>query len=394
MRTPRRRRSLPAATQTRQRLRAALRAARAARRCAGARRARAAGRGRGRNRIQLGAPDRATRRHRGARGAGTIRARTALPVADELPQLRARLESRLQALGVETRGGARRRRTRADGAARDAGGCAWPLAVRSRRIARRSRSSRSPACAAAHIINAVIDRTFVDADGTRWVVDFKTSPHEGGDLEGFLDAEVKRYAAQLQRYAHLARELGSGAGARRPVFPAAGGVARSGRRASREPSNEKALRPEASGVRAERDLAHQALGLGGAPRDVALHEIGVRRRQRARCRPRRTDRRDRAACRPRCRPAAASPSNVTWYEPSSSGCAPTWRKSCSSMVPSQRARRGPVGELQALELGDDRAALIARKLRAAGPDPADQARADVAQFADAGEVRCPGRRAR
>ena len=37
----------------------------------------------------------------------------------------------------------------------------------------------------ADIINAVIDRTFVDADGTRWVVDFKTSPHEGGDRETF-----------------------------------------------------------------------------------------------------------------------------------------------------------------------------------------------------------------
>jgi len=61
---------------------------------------------------------------------------------------------------------------------------------------------------AGHIVNAIIDRTFVDADGIRWVVDFKTSPHEGGNLEAFLDEEVKRYAGQLQRYAHLARELG------------------------------------------------------------------------------------------------------------------------------------------------------------------------------------------
>jgi hypothetical protein len=58
-----------------------------------------------------------------------------------------------------------------------------------------------------HIVNAVIDRTFV-SEGTRWVVDFKTSPHEGGDLQTFLDEEVKRYEAQLQRYAHLARGLG------------------------------------------------------------------------------------------------------------------------------------------------------------------------------------------
>src|SRR6185369_9214347 len=58
----------------------------------------------------------------------------------------------------------------------------------------------------AHIVNAVIDRTFVDADGTRWVVDFKTSPHEGGDLPAFLESEALRYTPQLTRYAHLARQ--------------------------------------------------------------------------------------------------------------------------------------------------------------------------------------------
>ena len=61
---------------------------------------------------------------------------------------------------------------------------------------------------AGDIVNVVIDRTFVDATGTRWVVDFKTSPHEGGDRETFLDEEVRRYEAQLRRYAHLARGLG------------------------------------------------------------------------------------------------------------------------------------------------------------------------------------------
>jgi hypothetical protein len=60
----------------------------------------------------------------------------------------------------------------------------------------------------AQIVNVVIDRTFVTEDGTRWVVDFKTSPHEGGDLAAFLDSEAVRYTAQLTRYAHLARQLG------------------------------------------------------------------------------------------------------------------------------------------------------------------------------------------
>jgi ATP-dependent exoDNAse (exonuclease V) beta subunit len=47
----------------------------------------------------------------------------------------------------------------------------------------------------------VIDRTFKDADGKRWVVDFKTSSHEGGNVDAFLDEQRRRYAAQLDAYA-------------------------------------------------------------------------------------------------------------------------------------------------------------------------------------------------
>ncbi len=39
-----------------------------------------------------------------------------------------------------------------------------------------------------------IDRSFVDAEGVRWIVDWKTSRHEGGDREAFLDRELERYA--------------------------------------------------------------------------------------------------------------------------------------------------------------------------------------------------------
>jgi len=53
------------------------------------------------------------------------------------------------------------------------------------------------------IVQGVIDRTFVDEAGTRWIVDYKTSSHEGGGLEAFLDEEVKRYRDQLARYAKL-----------------------------------------------------------------------------------------------------------------------------------------------------------------------------------------------
>ena len=53
----------------------------------------------------------------------------------------------------------------------------------------------------------VIDRTFCDANGQRWVVDYKTSSHEGADLEGFLSREKDRYRAQLDRYAELMRRV-------------------------------------------------------------------------------------------------------------------------------------------------------------------------------------------
>ena len=45
----------------------------------------------------------------------------------------------------------------------------------------------------------VLDRTFI-ANGTRWIIDYKTSSHSGGDLEGFLENEAGRYQDQLQRY--------------------------------------------------------------------------------------------------------------------------------------------------------------------------------------------------
>lgn len=54
-----------------------------------------------------------------------------------------------------------------------------------------------------HLESVVIDRVRVDADGTHWVIDYKTSTHEGSDLDGFLDQEADRYRAQLMRYTSL-----------------------------------------------------------------------------------------------------------------------------------------------------------------------------------------------
>jgi ATP-dependent exoDNAse (exonuclease V) beta subunit len=56
------------------------------------------------------------------------------------------------------------------------------------------------------VTHVVLDRSFIDADGTRWVVDFKFSQHEGRDLEGFLDSERERYREQLERYAEVIRK--------------------------------------------------------------------------------------------------------------------------------------------------------------------------------------------
>jgi ATP-dependent exoDNAse (exonuclease V) beta subunit len=47
----------------------------------------------------------------------------------------------------------------------------------------------------------VIDRLFRDTAGKRWIVDFKTSRHEGAGLEEFLDEQRKRYEPQLNAYA-------------------------------------------------------------------------------------------------------------------------------------------------------------------------------------------------
>ena len=56
--------------------------------------------------------------------------------------------------------------------------------------------------------HVVLDRTFVDNAGVRWVVDFKLSRHEGTGREAFLDSEQARYRAQLDAYADVVRGLG------------------------------------------------------------------------------------------------------------------------------------------------------------------------------------------
>jgi ATP-dependent helicase/nuclease subunit A len=72
------------------------------------------------------------------------------------------------------------------------------------------------------LFTGTVDRTFVDS-GVRWIVDFKTSAHEGGGLDEFLNNELLRYRKQLERYAALLSAMDE-----RPVrlglyFPLLGG---------------------------------------------------------------------------------------------------------------------------------------------------------------------------
>ncbi len=51
------------------------------------------------------------------------------------------------------------------------------------------------------VLPLVIDRTFCDENGVRWIIDFKTSSPNELPLEAFLAEEAARYRAQLEQYA-------------------------------------------------------------------------------------------------------------------------------------------------------------------------------------------------
>jgi len=58
----------------------------------------------------------------------------------------------------------------------------------------------------ASVVHVVLDRSFVAGD-IRYIVDFKTGRHEGGDRAAFLASELDRYRPQLLRYARIVRAL-------------------------------------------------------------------------------------------------------------------------------------------------------------------------------------------
>ena len=60
------------------------------------------------------------------------------------------------------------------------------------------------------LVNVVLDRTFIDDQGARWIIDYKTGRHMGRDPEVFLDQEQQRYRQQLEKYGALMRQFGAG----------------------------------------------------------------------------------------------------------------------------------------------------------------------------------------
>jgi hypothetical protein len=66
----------------------------------------------------------------------------------------------------------------------------------------------------------VVDRTFTASDGTRWIIDYKATGHEGAGLKEFLDREQERYRAQLQTYGRALSAGGAMLGLYFPVLAA------------------------------------------------------------------------------------------------------------------------------------------------------------------------------
>ncbi len=58
------------------------------------------------------------------------------------------------------------------------------------------------------LVAGSIDRSFREAStGILWIVDYKTSEHQGANLQGFLSDEVRRYREQMETYAKLLANL-------------------------------------------------------------------------------------------------------------------------------------------------------------------------------------------
>src|SRR4029078_2546000 len=57
--------------------------------------------------------------------------------------------------------------------------------------------------------NLIIDRTFVDKTATRWIIDYKATAFDQGDLESFLQNEQEKYLEKMRLYQRAMQLLDS-----------------------------------------------------------------------------------------------------------------------------------------------------------------------------------------
>jgi ATP-dependent exoDNAse (exonuclease V) beta subunit len=50
------------------------------------------------------------------------------------------------------------------------------------------------------IENIIIDRTFIDEHGTRWIIDYKTAENQDDEIDVFLQKQKEKYAGQMRKY--------------------------------------------------------------------------------------------------------------------------------------------------------------------------------------------------
>ena len=59
-----------------------------------------------------------------------------------------------------------------------------------------------------HTQQFVIDRTFVDQDNTRWIIDYKTSQQQPDQTESeFIQRQTEKYRSQLENYRDLMKAV-------------------------------------------------------------------------------------------------------------------------------------------------------------------------------------------
>ncbi len=68
------------------------------------------------------------------------------------------------------------------------------------------------------VVYSVIDRTFIDAQGVRWIIDYKSGVHRGGGTDQFMAHELVRYENQTGIYAALMKKKEPGRKIRRALY--------------------------------------------------------------------------------------------------------------------------------------------------------------------------------